>query len=429
MARSRSTTRPVVVFLLLGTLALVLVAASGLIVVRRLANDQALQEARQLTELSGRAVQQRIGPHFLTGDAASLAGVTSVVHEAVLKEPVVRVKIWAPDGTIVYSDELRLLGDRYELGAEEQEVLQDGGVVAELSDLEAPENRFERSFGQLMEVYSQIQTPDGTPLLFETYQRQSSIAGNGSELVGTFAPVLIVTLFAFVLLEVPLGWALARRVRRTQTERERLMERAIGSSDRERRRIAGDLHDGPVQELAGLSMQLSAAAETIGDASAREALRRSASAIRGSVKTLRSAIVGIYPPNLRQAGLGAALHDLVARLHPLGVDTTLDLADDARLAPEVEELLYRVSQEALRNVEQHAAAGHVLVALRQDGGRAVLEVVDDGRGLPPDRAAGAEGEHMGLGILGEMVRDAGGHLTVRAGDDGRGTVVHVEVPT
>jgi signal transduction histidine kinase len=425
---SGSAARPVVVFVLLGALALVLVAASGLLVIRRLADEQALDEARQLTELSARVVQQRVTDGLLTGNAPSLAAVTSVVFAGVLKEPVVRVKIWSPDGTIVYSDEPRLLGDRYELGQEELDVLADGGVVAELSDLEAPENRFERAFGQLVEVYARIRAPDGTPLLFETYQRQSSVTGTGRELVSTFAPVLIVTLIAFALLEVPLAWALARRVRRARTERELLMQRAIGSSDRERRRIAGDLHDGPVQELAGLSMQLSAAAETTGDESARQTLRRSASAIRGSVKTLRSAILGIYPPNLRQAGLAAALSDLVARLASHGIETTLDLAEGARFDAEVEELLYRVCQEALRNVEQHAGAHHVRVTLRRDDGRAVLEISDDGRGLVADRAAGSDGDHMGLDILEDVVGDAGGRMAVGRGDAGLGTTVRVEVP-
>ena len=429
MARSSaSVARPVLAFVLLGTLALGLVAASGLLVVRRLADDQALKEARQLTGFSARVVEQRVTNGLLTGDASSLAAVTSVVHEAVLHEPVVRVKIWSPEGEIVYSDELALLGARYQLDEEELGVLNAGGVVAELSDLRSAENRFERSFGQLLEVYTRIEAPDGTPLLFEIYQRQSSITGNGRELVATFAPVLIVTLVAFGLLEVPLGWALARRVRRSQAEREQLMQRAIGSSDRERRRIAGDLHDGPVQELAGLSMQLSAAAETTSDPAAQESLRRSASAIRGSVKTLRSAIVGVYPPNLRQEGLATALPDLVARLEPHGISTTLDVEDGARFGPEVEELLYRVCQEALRNVEQHAGAGHVRVLLHRAGEHAVLEVEDDGRGLPPERGPGSDGEHMGLEILRGVAEDAGGWMTVGPGSDGRGTAVRVEVP-
>jgi two-component system NarL family sensor kinase len=418
-----------VAFALLGLLALALVAGSGLVVIRRLADEQALNEARQLTELSSRIVERRVNDGLLTGDAESLGAVASVVFDSkIVQDPIVRVKIWSPDGEIVYSDEPRLIGRTYVLGPDDEAVLANGGVVAEISDLQAPENRFERSFGQLMEVYSRIETPDHTPLLFETYQLRSRITGNGRALAGRFTPVLVVTLLALAMLLIPLAWGLARRVRRTQGERERLMQRAIESSDRERRRIAGDLHDGPVQELSGLSMQLSAAAETVEDPAARETLRESASAVRGSVRTLRSAIVGVYPPNLQQAGLAAALSDLVDRLEPQGIRSTLQIDPAARFGPEADELLYRACQETLRNVKEHAEAGVVRVSVHGERDRAVLEVRDDGHGIAPDVATQTRDGHMGLQILADLVRGAGGELRVAPGEGGVGTVVRVEVP-
>jgi signal transduction histidine kinase len=402
-----------------------------LYVIRRLADEQALNEARQLTDLSARIVERRVTNGLLTGDASSAAAVASIVSDAkIVQPPVVRVKIWSQTGEIVYSDETKLLGDTYQLGRDERDVLANGGVVAAVSDLQAPENRYERSFGQLMEVYTRIRTPDGTPLLFETYQLRSSILSNGRALAGTFTPVLVVTLMALALLLLPIAWALARRVRRTQDERERLMLRAIESSDRERRRIAGDLHDGPVQELSGLSMKLSAAAETVDDPPSRSALRDSAAAVRGSVRSLRSAIVGVYPPNLQQAGLAAALSDLVARLEPQGIGATLEVDPGARFSPEVDELLYRACQETLRNVEEHAEAGTVHVSVRRERDRAVLDVRDDGHGIAPEVAAQArEGGHMGLQILADLVRDAGGELTVAPAGGAAGTVVRVVVGT
>lgn len=415
-------------FALLGVLALALVAASGLVVVRRLANEQALDQARQLTELSARLVERRIDHGLVTGDAESLAAVTSLVFDAVLREPVVRVKIWSADGEIVYSDEPALIGRHYELGPDEREVLTEGGVVAEVSDLQAPENSFERGFGQLMEVYTRVETPDGTQLLFETYQLRSSIVRDGRQLAGTFAPVLVVTLIALALLLIPLAVVLASRIRRTQSERERLMLRAMRSTDHERRRIAGDLHDGPVQDLSGLSLQLWAAAETTKDGSARDVLLHSASSVRGSVKTLRTAIVGIYPPNLQQEGLAAALSDLVARLEQRNLAGALDIDPNASFPPEVDELLYRACQESLRNVEEHAAATTVRVVVRREGDRAVLEVRDDGRGISPEDIARAREEgHMGMEILTDLVHDAGGELTVGPGEEGVGTVVRLEV--
>ena len=427
--RSDSLARPFAVFALLALLALALVAGTGVAVVRKVATDQALAEARQLTEVSARVVERRLtGDGLITGDAIESGAVARIVVDAVLVDPVVRVKIWTRDGRIVYSDETRLIGSEYELGEEDLEVLDDGGVVAEVSDVSAPENRFERRFGELLEVYTRIETPDGTPLLFETYQRASSIAERRRELASTFVPVLIATLAALALLMVPIAWILANRVQAAQRERERLLQRAIDSSDRERRRIAGDLHDGPVQELAGLSMRLSASAEQVRDDGAATILRDSASAVRGSVRTLRSAIVGVYPPNLQQVGLAASLSDLVARLGAEGVDAEVEIDADASFGPEVDALLYRACQEAVRNVQEHAGARSVRVTVRRAGDDAVLEVADDGRGSDPERVAAARQEgHVGLEILGDLVADGGGRLSVGPGPE-RGTVVRVEVP-
>ena len=427
--RSDSLARPFAVFGLLALLALALVAGTGVAVVRKVATDQALVEARQLTEVSGRVVERRLtGDGLITGDAIESGAVARIVVDAVLADPVVRVKIWTRDGRIVYSDESRLIGSEYELGDEDLEVLDGGGVVAEVSDVSAPENRFERRFGELLEVYTRIETPDGTPLLFETYQLASSIAERRRELASTFVPVLVATLAALALLMVPIAWILANRVQASQRERERLLQRAIDSSDRERRRIAGDLHDGPVQELAGLSMRLSASAEQIDDAGAATTLRDSASVVRGSVRTLRSAIVGVYPPNLQQMGLAGSLSDLVARLGAEGVDAEVEIDPDASFGPEVDALLYRACQEAVRNVQEHAGARSVRVTVRRAGDDAVLEVADDGRGVDPERVAAARQEgHVGLEILGDLVGDGGGRLSVGPGPE-RGTVVRVEVP-
>ena len=415
-------------FALLGLVVLALVGVAGTLVLRRLATDQALAQARDFTAFSARIVQRRLTDGLLTGDAEASLAIASVVTDAVLFDPVVRGKIWTADGEIVYSDKPRLIGETYDLGDDELEAIELGGVTAEVSDLSRPENRFERTFGGLLEVYTSIKTPGGTPLLFETYQRSSSIAGSEADLLATFAPVLVVALVAFAAIEIPLAWGLARRVSRAQLDRARFLQRAVDASDRERRRIAGDLHDGPVQDLVGLSMRLSAAAEGTPDEDARARLAEAAAAARASVRTLRSAIVGVYPPNLQQAGLGPALSDLTARLQQEGLEVELEVDPPAGFGPEVDELLYRACQEALRNVTTHAHASHVLVNVRREGPRALLEIADDGRGLAAEDVARARAEgHVGLQILEELVRDARGTLTIAAAEGG-GTVMRVEVP-
>jgi two-component system, NarL family, sensor kinase len=422
--------RPLLVFGALALVALGLVAGTGVVVVREVATDQALAEARQLTLVSARLVEQRLTEGLLTGDAISSAAVSRIVHDAVLPGPIVRVKIWDRGGRIIYSDESRLIGAQYPLDDEDLEVLERGGVVSEVSDLSAAENRFERPFGELLEVYTRLRTPEPrqTPLLFETYQLASSIAERRRELAATFVPVLVATLVALAVLMVPIAWILARRVRSAQRERERLMQRVIESSDRERRRIAADLHDGPVQQLAGLSMTLSASAGHSADEEAASALRESASAVRGSVRALRSAIVGIYPANLHQVGLAQSLSDLVAGLPAQGIEATVDVEPASSFGADVDALLYRAGQAAVRNVVEHAGARAVRVSVRRTGDEAVLEVVDDGRGVDPDLEARARGEgHLGLAILADLVADQDGRLDVEPVEPS-GTVVRVEVP-
>jgi signal transduction histidine kinase len=423
-SRPPSVARTVLVFAVLGSLVVVLVGVAGYLVIRRVAVERATEQARNLTTFSAQIVEHRVQDGIITGDAEATGTIARVINDAVLHDPVVHVKLWAPDGTILYSDELQAIGKRFESGADELADLGDGEVSAEISDLSAPENQYDQSDGPLLEVYTPIRTPDGTRMLFETYQRYSSIDEQRQQLLRDFVPVLVVALVAVAALLIPLGWVLALRVRRASEARAQALERSLDTADRERRRIAGDLHDGPVQELVGVSMRLSAASQGAAVAEDRAVLNDSAAAVRGSVRTLRSAIVGIYPPNLEAAGLAQALADLTARLPQEGLEVSLDVEEGASFPPVVEQLLYRACQEALRNVEKHADATHVSVRVWRDGSSARLEVADDGRGIEGD---GSGDGHVGLRILDDLVRDAGGRLEI-APREGGGTVVSVEVP-
>ncbi|HUL86156.1 MAG TPA: histidine kinase [Actinomycetota bacterium] len=420
--------RSVITFALLGLVALAAVAVAGTLVIRRIATNQAIDEARQVTKLAASVVERRVDDGLIPGRADSTGKVSSVVFTAVLRPPIVRVKILTKDGTVVYSDLSKLIGKRYPLDDQQRAAFRSGEVQAGFADLDAPRNRTERSLGSLLEVSAPISTPNGTPLLFETYQTASSVADNRRQLLRSFAPVLIVALIAFAALVIPLAWVVNRRMHRAARDREALLQRAVNASDLERQRIASDLHDGPIQEMAGLAMRLSALSELVDDPASKSALDDSAGAVRGSVATLRSAIVGVYPPNLQQAGLGPALNDLTARLPSEGLSVTLDVADPAGYSAAVDELLYRACQEGLRNVQAHANAHTVAVRVRRDGDDAVLEVTDDGRGVDPTTTGvGRTDGHMGLQILHDLIQNAGGTLTLSPADGG-GSVLRVEVP-
>jgi signal transduction histidine kinase len=102
----------------------------------------------------------------------------------------------------------------------------------------------------------------------------------------------------------------------------------------------------------------------------------------------------------------------------------MDVAPDLALGEDAEALIFRVAQEALRNVAAHADASHVDVRVEPDGGRVALTVEDDGRGFEAD-AARPEG-HFGLSLIEDLARDAGAGLTVDA-RPGRGTRVRIEM--
>jgi two-component system, NarL family, sensor kinase len=407
------------------------VGAGLLLVVRHQGVKESVRDARRVTRvLATTAIEPALDDGILRSTPASVARMDRIVRGRVLRDPVVRVKIWAPDGRIVYSDQPQLIGTTYPLGADERAAFRQNTVEAELSDLNRPENRFERQFGKLLEVYLPVRTKSGRPLLFEAYQRYSSVAAGGRRQWLAFLPALIIALAVLWLVQIPLAFSLARRLQARQREREGLLVRAIEASDVERRRIAGDLHDGAVQDLAGISFSLDAAAGRVDSTPVgeiRNLLRRGARVTRETMRQLRSLLVEIYPPNLHNAGLEPAINDLLAPLRRRGLETELDMDGIERLEPESEQLVFRTVQEALRNVADHAHASRVVVSVERSGDAVLTRIEDDGIGFDPAAAAARTREgHFGLSLLADRARDLGGNLEIEAAA-GRGAVVTLEV--
>ena len=423
--------RPVAVFALSGLAVLGLVALAGTLALRSLSTSEAVRDARRLATVTGRGiVEPALTTAVVRGDPEAIARLDRIVRRRVLAPDVARVKVWNAEGTILYSDDASLIGRKYALAPEDLRALRTSTASARKTDLTEPENAHERTLGDLTSVYLGLRAQDGTPVLYEEYLRSSAIAGSSQRLVRLFAPVGIIALLVLAALQIPLAWRMASRIRRAQQERERLLQRAVDASDRERRLIAAGLHDGVVQELAGHSFQMAAALERDQhDAELREALSSAAGGTRNAIRQLRSMLLEIYPPALRDHGLAAALPDAVAPLVARGVNVTVDVDEELAMPAEIEQLVFRTAQEAIRNAGAHAAACNVSVSVTQAGDSVSLRVADDGRGFDDDdvRVRRAEG-HMGLALLGDLVETAGGTLTVTS-KPGSGTEVQLEVPT
>jgi signal transduction histidine kinase len=419
-------------FAVVSVAAILVLGAVGVTIMRRTGTSEAIREAKQVTRLVGRGtVEPRVTGAAVAGDPRALERLDRLIRRRVLRDPIVRVKIWTPDGRIVYSDEPRLIGDRYPLGSDQLGAFRTGDLHADVSDLHEAENRFERNDKKLLEVYMPIHAASGQPLLFEAYQQYSSINASGRHLWLSFTPALLGALLVLGLLQLPLAWSMARRLRAGQEEREALLRKALEASDSERRRIAQVLHDGVVQELAGVSYSLSAAAERAaagGDQSVEDALRKAATHTRESMRELRSLLVEIYPASLHKAGLEAALQDVLAPLARQGLATSLAVDHDLELSDTAEAQVFRAAQEALRNVLVHAGAQRVDVQVGRDNGFARLVVSDDGQGFSSEALSRRREEgHLGLTLLEDLAVEAGGRLDVDS-SPGRGTRVTMELP-
>lgn len=418
---------PLAQFLAIGLLMFAGIGVATTILADRAANREAVADARYNTEVLARSVAEpALRPGLIRGDAGAIDRFDREVVGRLLVGEVRRIKIWDAKGTIVYSDRSELIGSTYPLGEDELEILTEGGTDAEVSDLTKPENRFEGDTGGgLVEVYTQIRSPEGEPLLFEAYYSARDIDERRREVFLPFRRITIGSLLALLAVATPMIWVLTRRLTGAARDRERLLETAIDASDAERRRIARDLHDGVVQDLAGTAFSVSALArDSALPPAARTTLHSAGGALRDSLRSLRSLLVEIHPPDLRADGLTAALADLTAPAASAGVTTDvvvtgMEGAPDATVA-----LVWRVAQEAVRNAIRHARASHLTVTVTGGSRGVALDVVDDGMGFDPTLVT--DPQHFGLRGLTSLVADAGGRLDVRS-TPGQGTTVHMEV--
>ncbi len=196
----------------------------------------------------------------------------------------------------------------------------------------------------------------------------------------------------------------------------------IYTEERERAQVARELHESVGQTLAAASFQIAAAAHEVGDHAASTRLATARELLRTALEEIRNVSRSLHQRVASDLGLPAALEalgDATQQRSLLDVKVTVDISGVV-IPTALSATLYRVAQEALRNVERHADAGRATVSLRARPGYVELEVNDDGRGFdgPLEKKHG----ESGLAAIRERLSLAGGELHIDTTAD-RGTRV------
>jgi len=213
--------------------------------------------------------------------------------------------------------------------------------------------------------------------------------------------------------------------KRTAEALRLLSGRLLRLQDKERRRIARELHDTTAQSLAALAMNLSVVKDAAPDLAprARTCLSESLELAEECSREVRTLAYLLHPPLLEEVGLGSALRWFVdGYSQRTGVHVDLEMPPElTRLPGDIELALYRVVQEGLTNIHLHSGSkrAHVCLTCRPD--EALLTVADEGRGLPTGLLErGGHAAKLGVGIPGmrERIRQLGGQFEIVTGSNG-----------
>ena len=206
---------------------------------------------------------------------------------------------------------------------------------------------------------------------------------------------------------------------------QRSRQRIVAAREEERRRLRRDLHDGLGPQLASQTLGLDAVDRLIEPEpdKARNLIRELKKQAQAAIADVRRLVYGLRSPALDDLGLRCALYEETLRYGEKGLQVTFEAPEILPALPAaVEVAAYRIAQEALHNVARHAQARACAVRLDVGAGWLVVEVVDDGNGIPEGRRSG-----VGLQSMHERAAELNGHCRIEPRDGG-GTRVRAELP-
>ena len=415
----RSLRAPVIAAVLLTVVALIGLGVAWEWLLKRTSERSAVQDSgRYGVDIGRAALEPFITDDLLAGkqDAVNMLAIagTALIHEGAA----MHVELWSIAEKVLWSDRTELIGRTFQLEVEEGALFASHGALAELRhDGLGPDSagasRLQVDFGS--------QTASGVPVLVEIDYPITLVESRAARDRGRFRPLLLIGLGVLIAAQVPIFRALRQRRKSLEAQRRQLVERFIATGDVERRRIASAVHDGAVQDLIGVTLGLSVAADEVGSPM-KEHLSAIADTTRRTVHNLRSLLTNIYPVEVPEAGWVYGLDDIINALRQRGVVVNVDVAH-IPLPPAEAVLMLRVGREALRNVAAHAEASRVDIVMSHDDTATSLRITDNGVGFDHDTAEHQlHVGHLGLQLLHDLAADMGATLVVDSAL-GRGTTV------
>ncbi len=279
-------------------------------------------------------------------------------------------------------------------------------------------------------VYAYNRLVDGTSDRYETERRY--VRKDGEVLWGRVTVSLVCNHAGYPLFTIGMLEDITER-KQVERELEETRHRLIDNREAERLQIAQEMHDGPMQELYGVRFRLKALMDSVQDPTGQIELKTARERLYAVAIALRSLCRDLRPSTLTPFGVEGAIHSHLEHFreaHPEVVVKAALIPDGQALPESVRLALYRIYQQAMYNIIQHAGPCTVMVRFEVDAERILLEVRDNGHGfVPPKRWVDlARQGHLGLLGAVERAEAIGGGLEIES-VPGKGTVVRVVAPS
>jgi signal transduction histidine kinase len=416
------------------------------VVVTHLIEDAVIRNSAAATALYVDSVVAPLLPDMQSEaplDEVSARALDETLDQGALGHRLVSFKLWRGDGTILYANEKKLVGQTFPVSDKLRRAFA-GSLVASYEIATDPESVEERRLGKpLMEIYNPVLQPwSGQAVaVLEFYETAEGLGESlGRARLLSWLAVAGVTAIFFLILSILVFRGsrtieaqrrdLNRRVvelsdllsenQGLQRRLQRASQRAAALNETYLRSIGADLHDGPAQLIAYASLRLDSnlLVDEATNADAREKeLSRIRSSLAEAMTEIRNICKGLMLPQIEKASIREIV-DRVVGAHQQNtetlVETTID-ADSNAPAPAVKICTYRFIQEALNNAYRHGGGVQQAVRVVARNGHVQVEVSDHGDGFDP-----AEVRPASLGLIGlrERIDSLGGAFEVRTGEGG-----------